>query len=137
MLLAGDLSQLRGLREQLRLAEIASVEYSGSGVFITFAVPSSAALVSPARFTLGDVAYELVGVENGGGTVLFVRDGKLQMLELYNWTDDWPQTPVLRSISYVCPTRYTGTGAELAPCDTRDLTYVSHQIGGDLGPGAV
>src|ERR1044071_9578996 len=90
-LLAGDLPVLSVLRKQYAAASITGRDFSGVGVFTKFQVPTQVERVTPPGFTISDIAYELSGVQNGGSAVLFIPYGALDLLELYNWTDDWPQ----------------------------------------------
>jgi hypothetical protein len=126
LLLDGDLPVLRTLREQYKRATVTSRDYSGVGVFTEFSVPAEVARVTPPNFTISDVGYELAGVQNGGGVVLFVRDGALAMLELFNWTDDWPREDVLTSLTYLVP-RQPGL-KEFVASPTRDLTVLLNEI---------
>jgi hypothetical protein len=42
------------------------------------------------RITLGDVNAEVEGLKFGAGFVLFISDGKLEMLEGYSYDEQWP-----------------------------------------------
>jgi hypothetical protein len=126
LLLAGELPALTRLREQYARASIASREYSGVGVFTNFAVPADVARVTPPNFTISDITYELANVENGGSAVLFIRDGALSMLELYNWTDEWPTEVHMTSLTYLVPRR-PGL-KEYVPSPHRDLNILLDEI---------
>jgi hypothetical protein len=41
-------------------------------------------------FHIGDVSGELEGLANGAGFVLFIRDGRLKMLEGFTFDEPWP-----------------------------------------------
>jgi len=122
-LLAGDRAPLPGLRTQLEHAVVTERKYTGVGVFTDFDVPRDTPTVRPASFELGDATYELEGVEHGGGVVLFVRDGRLTTLEVFNWTDDWPPHVELMSLSYLVPDGppLPRGGRNLKPSPTRDF----------------
>jgi hypothetical protein len=131
LLLAGDLQQLASLRQQLASARIAGREYSGVGAFVTFEVAAETPRVTPPNFQLTDIHFELEGVENGGSVVLFIRNGVLDMLEIYNWTDQWPKEPRLKSISYLVPIPSDiESGASLRPSTARDAGFLHGEIHG-------
>jgi len=129
-LLAGDLAPLPGLRTQLAHASVIERKYTGVGVFTDMKVPSDIPSVQPANFELGDASYELDGVQDGGGVVLFVRDGRLTTLEVFNWTDDWPTQPRLTSLSYLVPDGPPGPrgGQSLKPSPTRDFDALAREL---------
>src|SRR4051812_30492151 len=82
MLLAGDHPVLACLREQRAAATIVSRSFSGVGFFVDFAVPDSAARCgSKPDYTLSDVEATIDGLAHGAGFVIFVRDGRITMLE--------------------------------------------------------
>ena len=125
-LLAGDLPTLHLLRDQYARSSVEHREYSGVGVFSDFKVSADAPRVTPLNFTISDISYELANVENGGSAVLFIRDGALSTLELYNWTDDWPADPEITALTYLVPKK-PGT-KEFVPSDTRDLNVLLAEI---------
>src|SRR5438067_1914826 len=89
-LLAGDHPLLALLREQWRHALFPSRELSGAGFFLNVSIPSSVPRVEPPNLELGDVNVEATGLPHGGGSVLFIRDGAISMLEAYSHVGDWP-----------------------------------------------
>ena len=103
ILLAGDVEPLPTLRAQLAAATVAERKYTGVGVFTDFRLPLGAPKAQPLNFEVTDVAYELEGAQNGGGVILFVRDGLAETLEVFNYTDDWPVQPRFTSITYLVP----------------------------------
>ena len=129
LLLAGDVEPLASLREQVGHATVVEREFTGVGTFTTFAVNEACPRVVPPNFTISDVAYELAGVEHGGGVVLFVRDGHLSMLELYNWTDDWPAEPKFTSIHYLVPSDPSRGRSDLVPSADREWNDLRRGIG--------
>lgn len=100
-LLAGSLEILVGLREQARHAQFVSRELSGCGFFLNFAVPPSIPRVEPRNFEISDVYFDLRGTEHGGGSILFVRDGAISMLEAYSHAGDWPDEPEEFVLHYI------------------------------------
>ncbi|SRR6266404_1763202 len=125
-LLAGDLPILRLLRDQYAHVSVENREYSGVGVFSDFTVRADAPRVTPPNFTISDISYELANVQNGGSAVLFIRDGALSMLELYNWTDDWPADLDITALTYLVPKK-PGT-KEFVPSATRDINVLLAEI---------
>jgi hypothetical protein len=91
-LLAGDHPVLVVLRAQADEARLASREYSGAGFFCSFEVPPSAPrLDAKQNFHFGDVNAIVEGLEHGAGFVIFVRGGRLDMLEGYSYEEPWPE----------------------------------------------
>ncbi len=90
-LLAGDLPLLAVLREQWRSATFETRELSGAGFFLKAVIPSSLPRADPPNLELGDVFFEAKGLRHGGGSVLFIRNGAISMLEAYSHVGDWPE----------------------------------------------
>ncbi len=100
-LLSGDDPFLLTLRDQLSKSKIESRELSGVGFFLNFSVPESAPRIGSGRIVIGDVYFDLEGVEYGGGAILFVDDGHVSMLEGYLYGDEqWPKKPHLIRVYY-------------------------------------
>jgi hypothetical protein len=90
-LLAGDHDVLVALRAQAAMARLASREYTGAGFHCSFEVPADAPRVSAmSDFELGDVDASIDGLEHGAGFLLFVRNGRMTMLEGYSYEEPWP-----------------------------------------------
>src|SRR5437660_11797144 len=88
--LAGDLPLLEVLRAQWRNAKFETRELSGAGFFLNVPIPSSLPRADPPNFVLSDVYFEATGLLHGGGSVLFVRDGAISILEAYSHAGGWP-----------------------------------------------
>jgi len=99
LLLQGDHPFLAALRKQFLSINVVRREFSGNGFFTTFEVPGGIPKVTPKNISGGNVEIELENLPNGAGCVLFIRDGKLSMLEFYSNTDPWPDRIVIKSIS--------------------------------------
>lgn len=100
-LLFGDHPVLATLRAQASVARLAKREFSGVGFFCMMALPPHAPTVEdPRSFHLGDVNAEIQGLQHGAGFVLFVRDGRLEMLEGYTYGEPWPEHSEKFSLSY-------------------------------------
>ena len=104
LLLAGAHPTLAALREQYGSSRVRSIEYTGVGFFAEFDVPDEVSRVEPASFTGGNVFMRLAGLEAGAGCVLFVHDGRLDMLEGFTYGDErWPAEPIVEAIEAVQP----------------------------------
>ena len=100
-LLSGDDPVLLALRDQLSKSEIESRELSGVGFFLNFSVPESVPRIGSGGIVIGDVYFDLAGIEYGGGAILFVDDGHISMLEAYlNGDEQWPREPHLTQVYY-------------------------------------
>ena len=104
LLLEGDHPVLVVLRQQASLARVRSREFSGVGFFTRFEIPDNVTLAEPPSFAGGNVNIQMDEVAFGAGCVLFVRNGRLDMLECYtNAGDPWPAHILLRSLSDAVP----------------------------------
>ena len=100
-LLAGDHPALVALRGQAERARVIRREYTGVGFFCDFDVPSDATpLPTQSDFHVGDVNASLDGLKHGAGFVIFVRNGRLAMLEGYTYEEPWPQEVRNLKLSY-------------------------------------
>lgn len=128
--LAGDLPILAALRAQYDASKIARYVQSQVGASATFAVPEHAERVTPAEFTLTDVHFALRGDPAGGEALLYIQDGVLTELALYNLDGPWPAHPACAFVAYhvradrVAPEFAT----RLTMSATRDLPYTKWLI---------
>ena len=99
-LLEGDDELLESLREQLKQAVIVNRELTGVGFFLNFSVPKPAPKVKPDRIIIGDVIFDLAGLEHGGGAILFTKNGYISQLEGYLNAEEWPDEPQLTRVYY-------------------------------------
>lgn len=129
-LLAGDHPVLKTLRSQYDAATFTALDLSGSGFFLGFGLPVEVPAVEPPTFQLTDLSFEVSEAPEGGSVVLFIRHGRLSLLEAYLWTDDWPQPAVLKSWSYLLetPTLDSSTSFSLTPTPTRDMKAVARAV---------
>ena len=101
MLIAGDDVVLVVLRRQVAAARCVLRESSGTGFYCTFEIPSDApAVVGAPDFEIGDVDATLEGLRHGAGFLLFVRDGRINMLEGYSYDEEWPEEVGAFALSY-------------------------------------
>jgi hypothetical protein len=100
-LLAGDHPTLATLRAQAEKACLLSRELSGVGFFCSFQVPPEAPRVEQfGDFHIGDVNASVKGLAHGAGFVLFIRDGRLDMLEGFSYDEPWPDEIEQFTLSY-------------------------------------
>jgi len=136
-LLDGDHPALDVLRGQLSKVVVADREETGVGAFVFLKPGRAAARCAPPRFVLSDIVYQLEGCLNGGTAALFVENGELDSLELYTWTDPWPDDPHLSSVDYV---RLLPTGnldvQRIEKVAERDMELVKRQILGRAHGGS-
>lgn len=95
-LLAGDHPVLVQLRAQAATARLVSRENTGVGFYCTFETLPDVPLVTPTDFELGDVDATIEGLEHGAGFLLFVRGGRMTVLEGYSYEEPWP--PDVRNV---------------------------------------
>ena len=100
-LLDGDNEILNQLRKQYETAKIKHREFSGVGFFTTFDISDSYKLDSNKSFQLGDVKGEVNNVKNGVGFILFIQEGKINMLEGYTYDEKWPEEITNYRLSYI------------------------------------
>ena len=125
-LLAGDDPVIATLRSQYAVAAVVNRKFSGVGFFTTYSVPSQLPRVKPPNFEVGDIQIEVLGVSAGVGTVLFVRDGKIDFLEGYTYVGPWPDNLELISLKYV--RQKPGALNEIVLSEKRDLEFVRKRI---------
>ncbi len=89
-LLSGDHPALVVLRQQATMVRVAGRKQTGVGFFCDFDVDESAPTL-PGDFQIGDVFGELEGLAHGVGFVLFIRNGRLSMLEGFTFDEPWPE----------------------------------------------
>lgn len=89
-LLAGEHPVLGALRVQAQHARLLTRESTGVGFYCSFDVPPDIPIVEPRNFEIDDVNGELQGLAHGAGFVLFIRDGRLDMLEGFSYNEPWP-----------------------------------------------
>ena len=91
-LLEGSDPLLATLREQLRLASPGGHDRSGKGFFRNFNLPEDVPLLpkSEQSVVVDGVFIETPEHEPGALALLFVRDGKLDFLEVAAVGNEWP-----------------------------------------------
>jgi hypothetical protein len=104
MLLVGDHPALVVLRRQMEHVSVAGRETTGVGFFCDLSVDDGCPTVDR-DFHLGDVHAEIEGLAHGAGFVLFVRGGRLSLLEGFSYDEPWPDTVRSFSLRYLDPQR--------------------------------
>jgi len=101
-LLAGDHPALAALRQQLALARVRSRKETGVGFYSEFEIPLEVgkAPVRADELQFGDVEGALEGLKHGAGFLLFVKGGRLHMLEGYSYDEPWPRSVGEFSLRY-------------------------------------
>lgn len=91
-ILEGEHPVLENLRAQAAKAVLTRRDNTGVGFYCRVAVPETAALLAePTDFQIADVAAEISGLRNGAGFVLFIRKGRIDMLEGFTFGEPWPE----------------------------------------------
>jgi hypothetical protein len=105
-LLWGDDVLLSELRDQFAKATVKEREITGAGFYLTFLLPENSSKLTDQipnvkpNFCFGDVNAEIENLENGVGFLIWVKDGKLSMLEGYSYHGIWPETIGKFHLSY-------------------------------------
>lgn len=105
-LLQGEDVVLITLRNQFKLASVKSREATGVGFFLNFSLPKNILSLTEkvsnikADFCFGDVGAKIKGLQYGAGFLLWIKDGKLHMLEGYSYEETWPDKIEEFQLSY-------------------------------------
>ena len=92
-LFAGDHPSFPAFRAQVERVRVIERTFSGVGVFSDLMVPEDVPAASGlAKDPLwwGDVYVEFDGLAHGGGFVIRIADGRLEMLEGFTFDEPWP-----------------------------------------------
>ncbi len=105
-LLRGDEPILAELRKQFSMAKVLSRELTGKGFYLKFEIASDAqrlleALNAKPSFYLGDVEAQIDLLKSGAGFVLWITDGKLDLLEGYTFGEEWPTQVTKFELKYL------------------------------------
>ena len=94
LFLEGDDRRLGLLRSQLALALVRKREFTGSGFFTSLWLPADvgAASIADGVVDFADVHAEIPELRYGAGFVLFLKGGRLDLLEGYTrGGEPWPE----------------------------------------------
>lgn len=100
LLLSGNHPNLAVLREQYDRADY-EIRTTGVGFFVEFTVPADVDPIPVSEdFQLGGVQADVDELEYGMGFVLFVRDGRISLLEGYTYEEPLPEAVTNVSVDY-------------------------------------
>jgi len=102
-LLSGEDARLAALRAQYRSATVGARQFTGVGFFTHFVLPGAVPLVTPLNFEIADVFLQLAGVAHGAMAILFIRESRLDCLEVVTLDDPWPEQIAVQSLYYSPP----------------------------------
>jgi hypothetical protein len=103
-LVQGDHPTLSVLQRQLPQLRVTKAELTGHGFFVDFEFAGEAPLAEPPNFAGGNAVIQLAGPAVHAGCVLFVRNGRITMLEGYTYGDDaWTEETEVVSVDDVVP----------------------------------
>ena len=106
MLLDGDDSSLRILRQQFAKASLHSREMTGVGFYTTFALPEDIErLPGNPRISFGDVEATMPSLQHGACFVLWIIDSRLNVLEGYTYDEPWPEETDSFTLVYISEIR--------------------------------
>ena len=102
MLLQGDDPRLELLRQQWLVATVTISNASSSGFYLDIAIPSGASRVDAQDQCGGNAVIPVNGYDQPAGCILYIADGALHFLEVYNFTA-WETPPHFGPPSHVQP----------------------------------
>lgn len=91
LLLEGDAHEQKILRQQFSVATILKRELTGVGFFLNFLVPEDVPKLTDCKIkTIGNIGAKSPQIPNDAGFVLFLKDGVIDFLEGFTYSDPWP-----------------------------------------------
>ncbi len=91
-LLSGGSERYRILQKQFSISRVEDRKMTGVGFFTDLSLPDDAPkLPDEATFHISDVAADINDLKHGAGFVLFIRKGRIDMLEGFTYGEPWPQ----------------------------------------------
>jgi hypothetical protein len=89
------------LRVQWAASSVSRREFTGVGSYTTLLVPPSArTLVTKRRFALRGPSVNVLHLQEPIGSVLFVEEGRLAVLEMFTYSAPWPADTSAFSIEH-------------------------------------
>lgn len=88
------------LQQQLEVSVVTKRENSGGGFFTTIAVADDAPAVNGPSVLGYATQARVDGLEHGFGFILFIRDGRLHMLEGFAWAPESTHDLDLASLKF-------------------------------------
>ena len=94
LLLDRDDEGFQVLRQQAEVASVVSREFSGVGFFTELSVPPDAPHLPDGTSIdpITGVGADIAGLQHGAGFVLFLAEGRLEMLEGFTYDEPWPDS---------------------------------------------
>lgn len=133
-LLEGDDKVLSELRFQFAKATVKEREMTRVGFYLTFSLPENSSKLTDQipnvkpNFCFGDVNAEIESLKNGASFLIWVTDGKLDMLEGYAYYGIWPEAVGEFQLNYFSEPRNVSrlrkqwlTSSPIGPSDTGDV----------------
>jgi len=103
-LVEGGHPALVALQQQVPHLRVTKAEMTGVEFFVHFDLDRDVPLAQPPTFAGGDAIIRLAGETVQAGCVLFVRDGRIAMLEGYTYGDDkWAEDAQVVSVEAIIP----------------------------------
>ena len=99
-LLDGKHRFLALLRDQLASCRVSRREFTGAGFYTHLHVDNSLAL-GDIQLRFGDVVAEINEMPHGAGFVLYIKNGRLSLLEGYGYDDPWPIKITTYTLRYI------------------------------------
>ena len=99
-LVKGDAEE-SALRDQIANVQVVSREHTGVGLFVNFAVPTTATRLKTSNRYIEQTPkthLEHPKLEAGAGAMLWFKDGWLATLECYAYGGQWPADESLFSV---------------------------------------
>ena len=91
-ILEGNEENKKILLEQYKKSKISEREFSEVGFFTSFSVSSDSKQIESKSMTLGETVHaNIPSLKNGAGFVLFIRNGKIDVLEGFTYGEKWPK----------------------------------------------
>jgi hypothetical protein len=91
-LLSGESERYRILQKQIPALRVTERKMTGVGFFTSLSLPDEAPkLPDEASLEISDVGADLNDLEHGAGFVLFIRKGRIYMLEGFTYDEPWPR----------------------------------------------
>lgn len=128
MLLAGNDDVLAVLRSQASQVAVSNRTYSTAGEYVDLILPQGVETVSPSDFILQDIELQFEGVADGAAILLYVRDGRLSLLEFATYGVDWPASPVVLGGHYLREVETQPGTFALEPVVLRDQATLNRAL---------
>jgi hypothetical protein len=83
------------LKEQVARAKVAARQHTGSGAYVDLWVPPDSPEVPAIELSgnpLDGPTIESPALEAGAGSLLFVKDGRLSLIEIFSYGSSFPES---------------------------------------------